>query len=817
MLSALHSKLINRLFIVVLLLGLVHIHGGSLRANEPTHQKVDFERHVVGLLGKLGCNAGACHGSFQGKGGLFLSLFSYAPEKDYKSLVRDAFGRRINLNDPAHSLVLLKATGVVPHGGGQRMKLDSPEYEMLYNWIAQGAKWTPGTGEIKMLTLVPASGRLETDTEIPLRLEAEFADGTKADVTDLSDFKVQDDSILSVTSQAKLSARRPGDTAIVANYLGQVTTGRFFMPWPVSTISTNSEISTNLEAQNSSHPIDQIIERRLSELNLVASGRSTDLEFLRRVTLDTIGRLPTAQEIHLFSNDQTTDKRVRKIDQLLSDPMHSAIWATKMSDWTLNNLNAMENRQDLNRNLRPKWSKQWWDWLQVRVARNEPYDRIVRGLIAATSREEKSPEEWLQSWIALNKKLEKSFDSDYASRDTNDLFWRRQNFTKEQMIELVASSFLGLQIQCAQCHKHPFDRWTQADYRSFENIVVPVKFDGNAPDSKMILKVEADKRREGVEDEIRRRQIQPHREVYVDNGRTNYLRHPDSGEPLPVKPLGGQEFMAASRQMPGKDFRGELVDWMTEPSNPYFAANFANRVWAHYFGIGIVNPVDNFAVGNPPTNPELLKALSDKFIELKFDIRAFEKFVLMTDAYHRSSVPSKNNADDTTHFARFVPHPLMAEVAADVLADAIGWKPDPRTMTDVPPNSRAIEIPGNIVNQRDMAFQLRIFGRPPRSVSCECERATDPALPQSLFLAGDDLVIRGIEQGPWADWARDGEWTDENLVEQAFLQTLARQPTTKEYAAAFDRIAGKTGEDRVEAVSDVIWALVNTREFLLNH
>ena len=282
--------------------------------------------------------------------------------------------------------------------------------------------------------------------------------------------------------------------------------------------------------------------------------------------------------------------------------MHSAVWATKLSDWTLNSLESMENRQDVYRNLRPKWAKMWWDWLRIRFASNEPYDKIVKGLLTATSRDQKTPEQWLTDWLALSENASKSFGGEYASKPTNDLFWRRQGFTKEQSIELIASSFLGLQIQCAQCHKHPFDRWTQADYRSFQNIVMPVKFDGNAPESQKILKAESDARRAKETDELKQRQIQPHREVYVDQGRANYLRHPDNANPLPVKPPGGPEFMAASRQMASKDFRGELVDWMTKPENPYFAANFVNRVWAHYFGIGIINPVDNFAVGNPASN-----------------------------------------------------------------------------------------------------------------------------------------------------------------------------------------------------------------------
>ena len=783
----------------------------NVYADSPDVGKVDFERHIVGLLGKLGCNTGSCHGSFQGKGGLFLSLFSYAPEKDYKSLVRDAFGRRVNTTDPDQSLLLLKATGVVAHGGGQRMKPGSNPYEKIRKWIADGANRQVGTGQIAKLTLAPASLMLRGDHLEKLTVTAEFSDGSKQDVTSLTEFKAQDDSVLNVTPEGGVSARQPGESSVIANYLGQVVTGRFYQPWPKLESNSISSFTT------SSHPVDQRIEARLNELNLVRSGQSTDGEFLRRVTLDTIGRQPTPDEIEKFLADPASNKRDQKIDELLAHPMHSAVWATKLSDWTLNSLESMENRQDVYRNLRPKWAKMWWDWLRTRFASNEPYDKIVKGLLTATSRDQKTPEQWLTDWLALSENASKSFGGEYASKPTNDLFWRRQGFTKEQSIELIASSFLGLQIQCAQCHKHPFDRWTQADYRSFQNIVMPVKFDGNAPESQKILKAESDARRAKETDELKQRQIQPHREVYVDQGRANYLRHPDNANPLPVKPPGGPEFMAASRQMASKDFRGELVDWMTKPENPYFAANFVNRVWAHYFGIGIINPVDNFAVGNPASNTELLKSLADKFVELKFDIRAFERYVLTTQAYGRSSLPSVNNANDRLHFARYVPHPLMAEVAADVLADAIGWRPDPRSMADVPPGTRAIEVPGNQINQRDLAFQFRVFGRPARSVSCECERAAEPALPQSLFLAGDDMVIRGIEQGPWADWARDYEWPDEKLIEQAFQRTLSRPPNPKELEAARERISGKSGEARMEGLCDVIWALVNTREFLLNH
>lgn len=773
---------------------------------------VDFDRHVVGLLGKLGCNAGSCHGSFQGKGGLFLSLFSYAPEKDYKSLVKDAFGRRIDTLAPASSLLLLKATGQVPHGGGQRLAPGSEAYQALHTWIAQGAKRVPNSGTLRTLFLSPDGGRLEPGQSVTLRLVAEFADGSREDVTHLTDFKAQDEGILEVTDAGTVRARRPGSTAVVASYLGEVITGAFHMPYDPAEPSASQNLT------KSDHPIDRIIEADLERMNLVPSAPVDDVTFLRRVTLDTIGRLPTLPEQESFIEDSSPDKRERKIDELLAHPLHASLWATKLSDWTLNSLVTMENRQDVYRNMRPKWSRMWWDWLRVRVAENKPYDQIVKQLLTATSRDGQTPEEWLEDWRKLNDKAAASFESDYAERPTNDLFWRRQGFNKEQTIELIASSFLGLQIQCAQCHKHPFDRWTQADYRAFENIVMPVRFDSNAPDSRAMLKQEADGRRELEPDELKKRQIQPHREVYIQKAKQgNYLRHPDTNAPLPVRPPGGPDLLPAARQMPSDDFRDELADWMAKPDNPYFAANFANRVWAHYFGVGIVNPVDNFAVGNPPSNPVLLKALAAEFVAKKFDIRAFEKFVLTSAAYSRSSVPSVNNSDDDRHFSRYIPHPLMAEIAADVVADAIGWKPDPRTMPDIAPGSRAIEVPGNQVTQRDLAFQFRIFGRPPRSVSCECERAADPALPQSLFMAGDEFVVKGIAQSPWMNWARDYEWSNEELIDQAFRRLLAREPSGDERDAAIQRLAGKQGKDRADALADVLWALMNTREFLLNY
>jgi hypothetical protein len=783
-------------------------------ATEPEPKKtVDFERQIQGMLGKLGCNTGSCHGSFQGKGGLYLSLFGYSAEKDYVSLTRDAYGRRINLNDPDQSLMLLKATGQITHGGGQRLAKDSPEYQLLRDWIVQGAKWDKGTGEVNRLAVEPARHKFEKATpNKQIKVIAHFTNGDSVDVTSLCDFRSNDDFVAEVSARGDVKAMNPGDTAVVISYRGNVETMRAMVPYQANEFA--------YPALSPKSPIDEAVFAKLRELNIVPSVRSSDAEFLRRVTIDTIGCLPTPDEVRTFLADPDPDKRAKKIDELLAHPMHAALWATKLSDVTGNNVDLLLDPN--NQAVRARRAKMWHDWLRKRIADNVPYDQIVKGILTATSREGKEPGDWIKEIDKLDKDAELGFDSKYADRETLDLFWRKRNFTLELMGEQTATAFLGVRIECAQCHKHPFDRWTQADYRGYANIFAQVVA-GLSPETRAEATKINQERREKV-DERRRNQVVQINEVFVlqqpkeeagrparkpMNRRANLakppLRHPDSNEVLPPKTLGG----------PALDYDGDareaLYQWLVSADNAWFARSFANRVWAHYFGIGIVDPVDNFSVANPPSNPQLLDLLGQQFIKSKFDIRALERAILNSAVYQQSSEPNETNVQDKNNFARSYVRRTMAEVVVDMLNSAMDTKES--FGIEAPPGSRAIEIATNRATG-NLGYIFRVFGRSPRTSTCDCERSTDPALPQTLFLMTDQTVLSKITSGRLKKLLQ-AKIPDDEMCEELYLATLSRYPTESEQ----DKVLGyvKAKKDRNAAWSDVVWALINTREFILNH
>ncbi len=638
-----------------------------------TIQKVDFERHVMGVFGRMGCASGSCHGSFQGKGGFRLSLFGYDPEKDYLAITRDLDGRRINPNDPDNSLLLLKATGQVEHGGQRRFAKDSWAYRLLREWIVQGAEWHKGSGDIASITVTPPEYAFpKPGLSGQLTVNVTFADGTRENITPLCDFRTNDDAVAEVNPLGVVKGLRPGDTAIVISYRGQVLPVRVLVP---------VEAPPGFQYPNVpvANYIDTEVFAKLRRLNIVPSDLAGDAEFLRRVTIDTIGTLPTPQEVREFLADPRPDKRARKIDELLAHPMHAALWATKFCDITGNNTDALENPAQ----LRPKWSQMWHDWFRKRLADNMPYDEIVRGVLCATSREGQSAEDylkWLKETEAAASQGEKTH---YAERSTLDLFWRRQQaVTIDQWGEKTAAAFLGVRLECAQCHKHPFDRWTQTDYRAYANIFSAVAF-GISPDAKQTFDTEnAERRKQGNKPN----RLQQVREVFIGpNGRgSNPLPNPDTNRPLPPKALGGP----AIPLEPGKDPRVRLFEWMHASDNPFFARSFANRVWGHYFGIGIVQPVDDFSLANPPSNEKLLDALAQDFVENKYDIRQLERTILNSRTYQLSFTTNATNRFDRTNFSHSYVRPLMAEVVVDVLSAATGV---PENFgNDVPAGCRAI-------------------------------------------------------------------------------------------------------------------------------
>ncbi|MFO0931028.1 MAG: DUF1549 domain-containing protein, partial [Gemmataceae bacterium] len=404
-------------------------------------EQVDFERHVMGLLGRAGCASGSCHGSFQGKGGLQLSLFGYDPAKDHQALVRDASGRRLDLANPDRSLLLLKATGQVPHGGFTRFGKESWQYRLLRAWIASGAPRTAGSGEVKAVTITPREWVFKKAGETGrLRVQATFADGSTEEITPLCDFRTNDDAVAEVSTYGVVRAMRPGDTAIVVSYRGTVLPVRVLVP----TATKPGFVYPKLAEANF---IDREVFAKLRRLNMVPSELSSDAEFLRRVTIDTIGTLPTPDEVRAFLADDRPDKRERKIDELLNHPLHAALWATKFCDITGNNTDGLENPPQ----RRPYLSQMWHDWFRKRIADNLPYDQIVKGVLTATSRQGKSPEEYIKDVEAIETAQDEGKKSTYADRETLDLFWRsQQRVPPEQWGEKTAAAFLGVRLECAQ-------------------------------------------------------------------------------------------------------------------------------------------------------------------------------------------------------------------------------------------------------------------------------------------------------------------------------------------------------------------------------
>jgi hypothetical protein len=769
-------------------------------------EKVDFERHVMGLFGRAGCNSGSCHGSFQGRGGFRLSLFGYDPGKDYLALTREALGRRVNTADPDNSLLLLKATGAVDHGGGRRFGRDSWQYRIFREWIAAGAPWTAGGGAVKAVAVSPPELSLARPGTVgQLAVKATFSDGSEEDITPFCEFRTNDDAVAEVSNLGEVRGLRAGDTAVIVSYRGNVLPVRVLVPYAAAEGFKSPQVAEV-------NYVDREVFAKLRRLNIVPSDLAGDGEFLRRVTIDTIGSLPTPDEVRAFVADRDPKKREKKVDHLLAHPLHAALWATKFCDITGNNTDALENPQQ----TRAKRSQMWHDWLRKRFAENWPYDEIVHGVLCATSRDGRSPEEWLKDEKALEDEMDKGFENHYADRPSLDLFWRRQQpVTIDQWGEKTAAAFMGVRLECAQCHKHPFDRWTQVDYRAFANVFVSVAV-GVSPEAKAVVE-EENKERQKQAQAKGKNQLPPLREVFVGTplqgkgpvGGGKGLPHPDTGRPLAPKCPGGPEVQARG------DGREQVFEWLRSPDNPWFARACVNRVWGHYFGVGIVDPVDNFSLANPPSNPQLLDALARDFVEHKYDIRAIERTVLLSRTYQLSSETNATNKLDRNNYSHSYLRPMMAEVVVDVINDALGAKED--FGKDVaPPGARAIEVGSTRVANGNLNYAFRIFGRPPRTTACDCERAMEPALPQKLYFMVDQGVL-GKVRAPKSrlQLLLDDKKADAEITDELFLATLSRLPNERDRALVADRL--KQAKSRAEAFTDVTWALINTREFVLNH
>jgi hypothetical protein len=804
--KSLHPRLVSIISLLIILAPALTRAASSTPVRLPGGAElaaVDFDRHVASLFGRLGCNAGSCHGSFQGRGGLNLSLFGHDPAHDFQALTRDALGRRVDVLDPDRSLLLRKATGLVAHEGGQRFPPGSWEYQVIRAWIATGARRDPARPAAQQIELHPRELFFDRPGDsAPLAVVARFADGSEADVTPFCEIRTRDDTIATWTTAGQVHGLKPGDTAVVATYRGLLAAARVIVP-------TGRAVCIPEVPESESDIVDRAINDKLRALGLEPSAPASDAEFLRRVTLDVTGSLPAPADVCAFLADSSPDKRSRKIDELLDHPRHAALWATRYLDITGCEVAALEGPPE----LRSGRARMWHDWFRKRFAENMPYDRIARDVLCATSRDGTDVRTWLERESARLSAAQAGRTTDYAAKPSLDLFWRRFSgdsyFPVEQMAERAAAAFLGVRIECAQCHKHPFDRWTQTDYRSFANIFAMVQF-GLSPEALAAAAELLEERRRS--DPGGTLPPTPRlREVYTGAYPSRRLADPATGHPLAPRPLGGPELDAAEGD---GDPRESLFAWLTTADNPYFARSFVNRVWAVYFGAGLVEPVDGFSVANPPSNPRLLDELAADFRAQGYNIRRLERIILNSRAYQRSSTPTEGNRDDHGNFARARPRPLMAEVLVDALNDALGVPGE--FGLDAPPGARAIEIATNRVQSPDLARAFRIFGRPRRTAVCDCERPHEPAVPQTLFLMTDSGLLAKIKSGRLRGLLGSGR-PDAEIVAELFLATLSRAPDGDECQAGLDHVRGRSDRDRQAALVDILWALINTREFILNH
>lgn len=719
------------------------------RAETPRPAAPSFGTEVVPLLTKAGCNQGACHGKGAGQNGFRLSLRGFAPEQDYRWITREFSGRRLDPTEPESSLLLRKAAGQVPHEGGRLFAPGSREYELLLNWIRAGypgpAKDEP---KVSKLELSPASKVLKPGEDVQLLATATFADGTKRDVTWLTKFDSNDPAYLDVSPGGRAKALRNGASAVRAMFLTEVAVTVFSMPFDRPVDPKRYEGGNNF--------VDTHVFAKLKELRIEPSDGCSDEEFVRRLFLDACGVLPTAEEVLAFVADADPKKRAKLIDAVLERPEFADYWALQLGD-------LFQNRRERDHDVRgTKGVRQFHDWLRKQVAANRPWDELARAVLTATGPNTENP---AVGYFVVTVGEQRHGENSEAP-------------------ESVAQAFLGTRIGCARCHNHPLERYTQDDFYHFAAYFSRVKLDRKeAKAGPTVLRVSHPD------------QNQNKNPVGVSQPRTGMFMRP---QPLDRTP---------GDVKPTDDPRAALAAWVTDPGNESFAGAMANRVWRHYMGVGLVEPVDDLRATNPPTNPELWKALVGEFVKNKFDLRALMRVILNSRAYQLSSATRPGNVTDARFYSHYPARRLPAEVMLDAICDATGV---PEKFDGYPLGVRAVQVP----DPGTASYFLRTFGRSDRVTACACERSGDVSLPGVLHLIAGDTVVGKVNSGNgWLAKQLKAEPSDDRLLEALFLRTLARKPTDSERAKVRELLKASPRE---ELYRDLFWALLNTKEFLFN-
>tara|TARA_R110002049_G_scaffold50370_1_gene142927 strand:- start:9162 stop:11462 length:2301 start_codon:yes stop_codon:yes gene_type:complete len=709
---------------------------------------VSFTNDVVPVLTKAGCNAGVCHAKANGgRNGFQLSLLGFEPQEDYDHIVLEARGRRIFPAAAEESLLLIKATGKQSHGGGVRIEHGSDEYHLIRRWIQQGAPpRIENEPELLSIRVRPKQGVMRPGQRKTLRATALYSDGTKRDVTRMAIFESNDQAMIEVDQAGVATAQDiPGKASVMVRYQGK--TSVFSAAIPLS--------QEQFELPAEKNFVDKFVFSNLKTLGIPPSPICDDSVFLRRVTLDIAGRIPTTEETESFLHDTRPDRRDRMIQSLLDGPGYADYFANK---WTA----LLKNRRDSGTDILSNFA--FHAWIRDSLLANRPYDQIVRELLASTG----------------------------TVLDNPPVAWYKRVTDPKQQIEDVAQLFLGVRMQCAQCHHHPFERWSQGDYYSLTAFFSQV---GRKPTT------------------VRGEDL-----IFHERG-IAFAENVKTGQKLSPMALGDSVGEIAADVDP----RLVLADWMSSKDNPFFAKALVNRYWKHFFARGLVEPEDDLRDTNPPTNPELLAALEKHFVDSGFDLKDLVRVITQSNAYQLSSIPNDANLADRQNYSRFYPRRMQAEVLLDSIDDVAGSR---TSFADLPLGTRAVALPDNSYNAS--SDFLRVFGRPESSSVCECERVQSANLGQSLhFLNAKEIQDKLVAPKGRLQTLLDSCESSEERVTQIYLAALSRSPTADELGTATAYLQqSRVDEDgksidpqsaEKESLQDLLWAIINTKEFLFNH
>ena len=697
-----------------------------------------FRNHVQPVLMRMGCSTGACHGAAAGKNGFKLSLRGYDDDGDYRAITRQAFGRRVNPADPARSLLLTKPTAAIPHKGGQRFEVDSMEYRVISQWLASGMPAPKADdARIERLEILPENAILKSGSTAQLIVRAHFNDNHSEDVTRWVKYTSANASVVQVDDTGNLKIVGNGEGAITAWYLSRIAIATVSVPYETE---VPAEVFAHAAKRNF---IDELVLEKLQSLNIPPSPSAGDNEFIRRAFIDTIGVLPTADEVRAFAADPAPApaKRDHLIDKLLERTEYVDYWSYKWSDLLLVNSEKLS--------MPATWS--YYKWIRQNVASNTPWDSFVRQLVTAKG-----------------STLENGAGNFFVLHDD-----------PAAMAETTSLAFMGLSINCAKCHNHPMEKWTNNQYYGMANLFARVRTKNGPGDGNRI----------------------------VFSATEGDVVQPLTGRPQRPQPLDGTAIPLEATD----DRREHLADWLVSRDNPYFCRAITNRVWANFMGVGLIESVDDLRVTNPSSNEKLLSGAAKFLADNKFDLKALMRAILQSETYQRSSQLLSGNAADQRFYSHFYPRRIMAEVLLDAMSQVTGA---PTEFTTYPRGWRAMQLPDSNVS----SYFLKSFGRPNRLTTCDCERSSSPSMAQVLHISNGDTLNKklGAKMNLIESMVQQ-KTPNEKIIETAFVSALSRNPTETEKTKLLKVLADSSQADNRQLTEDVYWGVLSSKEFLFNH